>query len=148
MLRTRTRFLLGLLVGATAAGASLTLLPERGDGKWDDDARAMVPLMHAFTQALTHPPSNEDAAPEWRPLLSAGDSPTLSCALCHGDSGARMDAAIAGGELKLDAQPAELERDEMVRLMERWTRQLNRHARDRLGKAVHCLDCHETDPRD
>jgi hypothetical protein len=35
----------------------------------------------------------------------------------------------------------------MVKLMEKWVRQLNRKADHLLRKAVVCLDCHDSDPR-
>ena len=68
--------------------------------------------------------------------------------MCHGDSGVRMERAIKEGTLALDGERDALDRSEMVKLMERWMRQLNRHGRMRLVKAVRCVDCHETDPRD
>jgi len=145
---TRTRFLLGLLVGAMAAALGLANLPTRTSAGWGVDERAMVPRMHAFTRALTEPPSNGDPAPDWRPLLRDAESRELLCSMCHGDSGVRMERAIGEGELALDPPPGELESKQMEALMERWMRQLNRHGRERLVKTVHCIDCHETDPRD
>lgn len=107
----------------------------------------MAARMHAFSQALTKPPQNSDPAPGWQPLLKDARPGERMCALCHGDSGTRMEHALDDGSLVPAGPASEPSREEMIALMERWMRELNRHGRDRLAKAVHCLDCHETDPR-
>jgi hypothetical protein len=147
MTRSRSRFLLGLLAGAACAVAGLAALQGSREVPWSDEERVMAARMHAFSRALTNPPGNPDPAPEWRPLLRDADPEEVLCSVCHGDSGIAMERAIANGALRIEESPA-AEKPEMVELMERWVHQLNRHARDRLVKAVRCVDCHASDPRD
>ncbi|MFI5403446.1 MAG: hypothetical protein ACHQ1G_10945, partial [Planctomycetota bacterium] len=94
------------------------------------------PLMNSFVLALTEPPRNRDPAKAWKPLLKPGE--TVSCATCHGD--AQLNWA---GRSKAPSEKSPF----MIRIMERWVRELNRQAKDRLVKAVVCTDCHEIDPR-
>jgi hypothetical protein len=92
--------------------------------------------MIRFVEALGQRPRNEDPAKGWRPLLR--NPAPVPCALCHG-SGMVTSAPDRAGP-----KP---DRTSMIRLMERWVRELNRRAKDRLVKAVACVDCHEIDPR-
>ena len=152
MKQSRRRFLLGILVGAACAAGVLAALHADGEASWSLEERAMAARMDAFSRALVNPPENSDPAPEWRPLLRDGDAKELVCSVCHGDSGVAMQRAINDGSLNLDIPPGEggahdWGHSEMVELMERWTHQLNRHARERLVKAVRCVDCHASDPR-
>ena len=105
----------------------------------DDGARraTFAPLMAAFVKALTEPPGNSDPATTWRPLLKSGES--LSCAACHGREMELAPAPPSTGPVA--------DRAFMIRLMERWVRELNRRTKDKLVKAVGCIDCHEIDPR-
>lgn len=105
----------------------------------DDKARLVTfrPLMAAFTDALTEPPRNASPAKGWKPLLKA--PAPVSCGACHRDS------RVAPPPSAVSA--AEPDRTFMIRLMERWVRELNRRMKDRLVKAVVCTDCHEIDPR-
>jgi len=158
MLRPRTRFLFGLLVGAACAAGVLAALRGDREAGWSVEDRSMAARMHAFSQALVKPPENSDPAPGWKPLLHDGSPDELLCSVCHGESGVAMQQAIADGSLKLDTPNLDVQgrtavspdwgQSEMVELMERWTRQLNRHARARLVKAVRCVDCHASDPRE
>jgi len=132
------RFVAGLAAGALLAGGGLYLWRSAA---WSDAERRMAPRMHSFVRALTEPPRNADPAPGWKPLVRE----PVSCALCHGAEGARMEEDIERGILDVDAPAPPLAHDEMVALMERWVRELNRKAG--LGRAVVCLDCHRVDPR-
>ena len=96
-----------------------------------------APPMAAFVKALTEPPENSDPATKWRPLLKAGES--LECATCHGKEMELAPAPPSTGPVA--------DRAFMIRLMERWVRELNRRMKDNLVKAVGCIDCHEIDPR-
>lgn len=134
----RTRFLAGLILGACLT--AVALYAQRW-AKWSEAERSMVPRMHAFVSALSERPQNAEPATQWSPLVTE----PVNCSTCH-ENGARMEADIAGGELTVGAsQP--LEHEEMVKLMEKWVRQLNRKADHLLRKAVVCLDCHDSDPR-
>lgn len=134
----RTRFLTGLILGACLTAAALYA---RRWAQWSEAERSMAPRMHAFVSALSERPGNADPAKQWTPLLTE----PVRCATCH-DNGARMEADIADGELAVESsQP--LEHEKMVKLMEKWVRQLNRKADHLLRKAVVCLDCHDSDPR-
>ena len=134
----RTRFLTGLILGACLTAAALYA---RRWAQWSEAERSMAPRMHAFVRALSERPQNADPAKQWSPLLTE----PVSCSTCHAN-GARMEADIAGGELAVESsQP--LEHEKMVKLMEKWVRQLNRKADHLLRKAVVCLDCHDSDPR-
>jgi len=97
----------------------------------------IAPLMGRFVGALTTPPQNANPAKAWKPLLRAPEAPSNPCAACHGDD---REAPPASARTRLD-------RALMVRLMERWVHELNRRMKDRLVKAVGCIDCHEIDPR-
>jgi len=134
----RTRFGTGLILGACLTAVALHA---QRWAKWSEAERAMAPRMHAFVTALSERPQNADPAKQWSPLLTE----PVNCSTCH-EKGARRAADIASGELAVAAsQP--LEQAEMVKLMEKWVRQLNRKADHLLRKAVVCLDCHDSDPR-
>lgn len=111
-----------------------------------DRNATMPPLMIRFVKALREPPRNDNPASGWKPLLKAPSSTSMLCADCHGAYGEAMErnlAALVGPE-----EPGgRRNRAFMIRLMERWVRELNKRARDKLVKAVVCIDCHEIDPR-
>ncbi|MHC4940666.1 MAG: hypothetical protein ACYTHK_17125 [Planctomycetota bacterium] len=134
----RTRFVAGLFLGAALAAAAL--YARRWVG-WTPAERAMAPRMHAFVEALSQRPRNADPAVHWSPLARE----PVHCSVCH-DNGDRMQAGIASGELPV-GERSPIEHEAMVKLMEKWVRQLNRKADHLLRKAVVCLDCHESDPR-
>jgi len=133
------RFVCGLLAGVLLVGGGLYA---RRLLAWSEEERSVARVMHAFVRALSERPENGDPSPRWTPLTTA----PVRCATCHGDSGADMEADIASGELDVSAGERPTH-DDMVRLMERWVRRLNRDARHSLRKAVVCLDCHASDPR-
>ncbi|HEX5137030.1 MAG TPA: hypothetical protein VFY93_08670 [Planctomycetota bacterium] len=107
-----------------------------------DDAM-MPPLMIRFVKALTAKPQNKNPAQGWKPLLK--ESAAVSCGTCHGQTGAAMEKNLAS----LDGPAPEAAENHgfMVKLMERWVRELNKRAKDQLTKAVVCTDCHDVDPR-
>jgi hypothetical protein len=115
----------------------------------DDALRnaTMPPLMIRFVKALKEPPQNDNPAKAWKPLLKDPSSPSMLCATCHGsDIGGAMQRNLA--ELDGPVPPeAKQNREFMIRLMERWVRELNKRASGLLVKAVACTDCHEDDPR-
>ncbi len=114
----------------------------------DDEARfaTFPPLMIRFVKALKEPPQNENPAKGWKPLLKDPRTPSMLCAVCHGQTGATMEQNL--GDLDRPPPPEALSnRPFMINLMERWVRELNRRMKDRLVKAVSCTDCHEIDPR-
>lgn len=98
---------------------------------------AFAPLMDAFVKALSEAPANMDPAKAWKPLLKPGAA--VTCASCHGEGKELAPAPASTGPL--------LGREAMIRLMERWVRELNRRAGDQVVHAVGCIDCHEIDPR-
>lgn len=112
----------------------------------DDAARnaTIPPLMIRFVKALSSKPENENPAQGWKPLLK--ESASVSCGTCHGQIGAAMEKNLASLDGPVPAE-AEENREFMVKLMERWVRELNRQAKDQLVKAVVCVDCHDVDPR-
>jgi hypothetical protein len=114
----------------------------------DDAVRnaTIPPLMVAFVKALREKPGNMNPASGWRPLLKDPNTPSMLCGTCHGQVGLSMERNVA--ELE-GPTPEEAEKNQafMVRLMERWVRELNKRAKDQLVKVVVCTDCHEVDPR-
>lgn len=115
----------------------------------DDRTRFSVlpPLMIRFVKALKERPVNRNPAADWKPLLKDPATPSMLCSVCHGDSGKGMEKNAAQFD---QPPPKEYSQNKafMVNLMERWVKRLNRVAKPYLVKAVVCLDCHETDPRD
>ncbi len=107
-----------------------------------DTDTSMRILMQQFVRALESPPENLNPAKGWKPLLKGTG---MSCATCHGEAGAEMERNLT----TFHGPPPAIASDRafMIRLMERWVRELNRRAKDRLVKAVVCTDCHEIDPR-
>jgi hypothetical protein len=115
----------------------------------DDQTRNSVlpPLMVRFVKALKERPTNRNPAANWKPLLKDPSTPSMLCSVCHGNPGKRMEQTVARSDtppLKEYAQNKAF----MANLMERWVERLNREAKPYLVKAVVCLDCHDSDPRD
>ena len=151
MPRNRAQFagalLAGLIVGSFATAAGIYAWELRRRESWSDREMAMAARMHAFASALVEPPKNPEPAARWRPLLKDSVAPERMCSLCHDAQGERMGVAIRDGALPLDVAARELDREEMVELMEAWMRQLNRTGGHLLVKSVVCIDCHQADPR-
>ncbi|MHC4134366.1 MAG: hypothetical protein ACYS0K_05220 [Planctomycetota bacterium] len=114
----------------------------------DDRTRFSVlpPLMIRFVKALKARPTNQNPAANWKPLLKDPNTPAMLCSVCHGDSGKRMEQSVGQFD---KPPPKEYAQNKafMVNLMERWVERLNREAKPYLVKAVVCLDCHDSDPR-
>ena len=111
-------------------------------------ARVYPALMNSFLTALVQKPRNKQPASRWKPLLKDPKPGAITCALCHGETGATMWQKVPAGEVNL-VPPAEYAGNKafMVHLMEEWVEELNHEAKDQLIKTVGCKDCHETDPR-
>jgi hypothetical protein len=114
----------------------------------DDAARnaTLPPLMIRFVKALKEPPQNDNPAKAWKPLLKDATTASMLCATCHGQIGTSMEKNLASLDGPVPPE-AKSNRAFMIRLMERWVRELNKRAKDQLVKAVACTDCHENDPR-
>ena len=114
----------------------------------EERARVYPALMVAFVNALKQPPTNEDSAPGWKPLLKDPATMSMLCAECHGETGVMLEQALSAGSFDLARpEPYADNKEFMVHLMERWVTRLNRDVGPLLRKAVVCIDCHDRDPR-
>jgi len=129
--------------------ASPFAMPEFGGDGEEADAPPFVKayFMHTWVEALYSVPTNRNPNPDWISPLIDPVNDRVWCTDCH-VSGQVNFANIPKQRVPL-VEEFENDRGFMADLMQRWVARLNSDefgASAKLGGAVTCLTCHETDP--